>query len=217
MSDKRSLPETASVAHHAAGARLHAPSAERNAADIARVLTQYAPAKGRALEIASGTGQHMVQFAQALPNLQWHPSDLDPARLASIDDWTVGIKAVAKAAALDASKPGWAKQSQPWDLIIVINLLHLIRTDEAQVILSEVATALAPKGKFILYGPFMRAGELTSEGDARFDASLREADPLIGYKDDFDVIDWLHSAGLALVQVIEMPANNLCMIAEKSA
>lgn len=75
--------------------------------------------------------------------------------------------------------------------------------------------ALAPGGRFVLYGPFLRGGETTSEGDARFDASLRAGDPEIGYKDDFDVIDWLHAAGLALIDVVEMPANNLSFVAER--
>ena len=195
---------------------MHAPSAERNAADIVQVLGQFAPAEGRGLEIASGTGQHVVQFADALPGVAWQPTDVAPERLASIDAWASGAANVAPAVHLDAAQPGWSEGHVPYDVIVLVNLLHLIREAEAQTIVRETARALAPGGRFILYGPFMRGGELTSDGDAAFDASLRKADPRIGYKDDFDVIDWLHGAGLALVEVIEMPANNLCLISERA-
>ena len=79
----------------------------------------------------------------------------------------------------------------------------------------ETGKALAPGGRFVLYGPFLRNGETTSDGDARFHASLRAADPEVGYKDDFDIVDWLHAAGLTLVEVVEMPANNLAFVSER--
>lgn len=217
MKEKRNLPETASVAHIGDGARLHAPAAERNAADIAQVLRHHAPPEGRALEIASGTGQHVAQFATALPSLHWHPTDIDPQRLASIDAWAGDAANIAPALHLDATAPGWGLAHGPYDLIVLINLLHLIREDEAQAIVAELAQALETGGRAVLYGPFLRAGELTSQGDAQFHASLQAADPSIGYKDDFDVIDWLHEAGLSLVEVLEMPANNLCLIAQRLA
>jgi SAM-dependent methyltransferase len=186
-------------------------------ADIAQVLRHYAPPAGRALEIASGTGQHVKQFAAALPEMQWQPSDVDPQRLASIDAWAGGAANVACAMHLDATAPGWGRKHGPFDLIVLINLLHLIREDEAQTIVTEIAGALASGGRALLYGPFLRAGELTSDGDAAFHASLTGADPAIGYKDDFDVIDWLHAAGLSLIEILEMPANNLCLISERRA
>lgn len=218
MAENRRLPKQASVVVPQEGAKLNAPSAERNAGDIVQVLQAYAPSKGHALEIASGTGQHITQFARALPDLQWHPSDIAPERLASVNAWTqeAGLGNVAPATPLNAATPGWAKTHPDYALIVLINLLHLIREDEARVIIDEVAQALTPGGRFILYGPFMRGGDLTSDGDVSFDASLRSADPSIGYKDDFDVIDWLHAAGLSLVEVLEMPANNLCLISERS-
>ncbi len=217
MTDKRRLPESASFASPVEGARLHAPSAERNANAIAAVLEQYAPRTGQALEIASGTGQHVVQFARTLPDLIWQPSDIDPERRESIDAWASesGLPNLRPAVALDAAQPGWGSTLHEQDLILLVNLLHLIREDEAKTVVTQAARALNPNGRLMLYGPFRRAGELTSEGDVRFNASLRAADTQIGYKDDFDVIDWLHGAGLALVDVIEMPANNLCLIAQR--
>jgi len=117
--------------------------------------------------------------------------------------------------ALDATAPGWGAQVAGQDLVVLVNLLHLVSTPEAQVLISETASALAPGGRFVLYGPFLRDGETTSDGDATFHASLQAQDPEIGYKDNWDVIDWLHGAWLELVEVIEMPANNLAFVARK--
>ena len=79
----------------------------------------------------------------------------------------------------------------------------------------SVIGLLAPGGRIVIYGPFMRGGDLTSDGDIAFHASLQSENPAIGYKDDFDIMDLLQQAGLDMAQVVEMPANNLALIAEK--
>jgi SAM-dependent methyltransferase len=217
MSRRLNLPDTTSVAKPSEDGRLFAPSAARNAADIAAVVADHAPATGRALEIASGTGEHVVVFARGLPALSWQPSDVDAARRASINAHaaTENLPNLQPAIHLDATEAGWANDHPAQDLIVLVNLLHLISTAEARTLMSEVAKALAPGGRFVLYGPFLRDGETTSDGDRSFHASLQAQDPAIGYKNDWDVIDWLHGHGLELVQVIEMPANNLCFIARR--
>ena len=217
MPPRRNLPATASTATPGDGARLHAPAAERNAAPILDLLRHHGPATGRVLELASGTGQHAAIFAAALPGLEWQPSEIDPDRRASIDAWAANANApnLRPAIDLDVTAPGWGAAHRGQDMILLVNLLHLISTPEAKTVIAESAKALAPQGLFILYGPFLRDGEATSEGDANFDASLRTQDPEIGYKDDFDVIDWLHEAGLDLMDVVEMPANNLALVSRK--
>jgi hypothetical protein len=100
-------------------------------------------------------------------------------------------------------------------MIVLVNLLHLISEAEARIVINEVAKALAPSGVFLLYGPFMRGGELTSEGDERFHENLVNTDAEIGYKDDFDVIEWAQTAGLNAAQILEMPANNLSLVFSK--
>lgn len=219
MSRRLTLPDTASVAAPGEGGKLFAPSAERNCDPICDLVSLYGPGAGRALELASGTGQHAVALARALPGLQWQPSDIDPARRASIDAYATeaALPNLAKAVELDATHPGWGATHGGQDLILLINLLHLISEPEAKTLIAEAAQALAPGGTLILYGPFMRAGELTSDGDERFHASLVEQDPEIGYKDDFDVIDWIHAHWLDLAHAIEMPANNLALIAKRGS
>lgn len=211
----RALPPSASVAQPQEGAKLFAPSAARNVEALVELLRDNAPTQGSALEIASGTGQHVTAYAAALPHLHWHPTELDPARCASINAYVAeaGLPNVSRAALLDATRIGWATTNGAKDLILLANLLHLISSAEARTILSEAAKALKSEGVLILYGPFKRSGVLTSGGDAKFDAELRSADPSIGYKDDLDIKGWLGDVGLTQLTTVDMPANNLAFIA----
>ncbi len=175
---RRKPPQTANVAWPGAGAKLCAPSAERNCTALCDLLSQVAPAQGRALELASGTGQHAVAFARRLPGLHWQPTDPDPGRRASIDAYRAdaGLDNLAAAQALDVTLPGWGRARAGQDLIVLCNLLHLISPPEAHVAIHEAAGALAAGGRFVIYGPFTRAGALTSPGDAAFHASLTAHD-----------------------------------------
>ncbi len=212
---KRALPASASVATQGAGSRLVAPAATRNAAALCALLVEMAPSSGHALEIASGTGQHVAEFAKTLPDVTWQPTEVDPERRASIDAYAADYPNVAPAAELDASAPGWHKQFGGQDLIVLINLLHLVSWPEVEVFLHEAALALGPGGRLILYGPFMRNGALTSSGDERFHAALASQDPDIGYKNDTEIKARLHHHGLQVHHIVDMPANNLAFVAER--
>ena len=193
--------------------RRHAPSAIRNQDAILDVLRVEAPANGKLLEIASGSGQHAAAGAKALPGLIWQPSDANPDNLASITAWAAHDPQpnLRAAVVLDAASPGWAKDWPAQDVVLIINLLHLIPTDIAQAIIANAARALRPSGKLMLYGPFLRDGQTTSDGDTAFDASLRAQDESIGYKD----LAWVHAefanANLT-TRITQMPANNLMLI-----
>ncbi|WP_372674573.1 DUF938 domain-containing protein [Aquicoccus sp.] len=217
MPRRLNLPDSAAVANATDRGKLVAPSAARNADAICAVIADIGPSAGRALELASGTGQHAVALAQAMPGLDWQPSEIDAARRASIDAYVAeaGLPNLAPAIALDATAPGWGAAQAGQDLVVVVNLLHLVSEPEARALITEAAQALAPGGMLAIYGPFLRDGAATSEGDARFHASLTAQDPEIGYKDDWDVIDWLQGAWLDMAHVVEMPANNLLLAARK--
>lgn len=215
MPRRTHLPASASIAEPDIGARLSAPSAQRNAPLIARELAAHSPSHGRALEIASGTGQHVVAFAAALPDVIWQPSDIDATRRASIDAWADAPN-ILPAIELDATTAGWSAAHKGQDRIVLVNLLHLISTAEAQTLLSEVALALAQGGTFALYGPFLREGRTVSDSDASFHASLQASDPEIGYKDADEVAGWMRNTGLTPAPAIEMPANNLMFFARQA-
>ena len=216
---RRSLPPNASVAHAGDDARMHAPAATRNADAITDALCGIAPDTGRALELASGTGQHAVAFARAMPGLDWQPTEIDADRRASIDAHAADacLPNLRAAIPLDATGAGWGARHSGQALIVLVNLLHLISEAEARTLIAEAARALVPGGVFAIYGPFLRAGRATSDGDARFHASLVAQDPDLGYKDVAVVTGWLQTQGLRLIRTVEMPANNLFLAAQRPA
>ncbi len=213
---KRKLPPNACVVVQEEGARLVAPSASNNADVIYDLLRSVAPETGRALELASGTGQHVSAFAKALPGLHWQPTEIDPARRASVDAYAGELDNVSAVLELNATAPGWHAEHGEQDLIVLINLLHLISMPEAETLMSEAGLALSLGGRFVVYGPFKRAGHLTSDGDRRFHAALVGQDAEIGYKNDEDVLAYLQAQSMRIVRVAQMPANNLAIVAEKA-
>ena len=202
------LPD--SGAEVAADGRRVAPSAERNAAAILGVLRRVVRPGAKVLELASGSGQHAAEFAPAL-GADWQPSDVAPGNFASITAW--GGAGVRAPMVLDACAPGWGAGG--WDAILAVNLLHLVPSAGAEVLIAEAARALAPTGQLVIYGPFLRGGKATSAGDAAFDADIRAQNPALGYKDLGWVMGCMARAGLG-VQVVPMPANNIALITFKA-
>ena len=211
------LPDMASVANSRGDARLFAPSAERNSVPIVKTIQRIAPKSGQALELASGTGQHIVKLASSLPNLSWLPSEVDEARLKSISAWiqAENLPNIKPPLYLDATETDWAKSLPQFDLIFLVNLLHLISWNEMKTLISELPNVLKKNGNTLIYGPFMRSGVLTSAGDQNFHTSLIQKDPDIGYKDDLDMLELFANSGLLHLETVEMPANNLAFVLKK--
>ena len=212
------LPDTASVAVSQGDGRLFAPSAERNSAPIVNLIRRIAPESGNALEIASGTGQHIVQLALSLPNIIWSPSDVEGERLKSISAWveSENLLNIKPPMYLDATETGWAKSLPKSNFILLVNLLHLISWDETETLISELSIALKTKGIALVYGPFMRNGQLISEGDKNFHTSLIQTDPDIGYKNDLEMLTLFSNSGLVHLETVEMPANNAAFLLQKA-
>ena len=217
MGHRQNLPQTASVANYESDGRLNAPSAVRNAEPIVELVRKTVIKSGNALEIASGTGQHIVRLASALPHLNWQPSDVDEARIKSIRCWSndrhlINLKPPCL---LDATTEGWAAQHDSQDFILLVNLLHLISTKETKILVKEMSKALASNGLSIIYGPFMRSGKLISKNDMEFHHSLINTDPDLGYKNDVDMLSLFGEEGLVHLSTEKMPANNLAFILQK--
>ena len=211
------LPDTASVVNSKDGERLFSASAERNSAPIINVVKRIAPNSGEALEIASGTGQHIAKLALSLPNLSWSPSEVEPERLKSINAWVEkeNLLNIKTPIHLDATEPGWAESLPQYDFILLVNLLHLISWNETKTLISELSKSLIKNGIVFIYGPFLRNGNLTSEGDKIFHNSLIQTDPDIGYKNDSDMLTLFANSSLSLLETVVMPANNLSFVLQK--
>ena len=218
MGYRQNLPETASVLNYKSGGRLDAPSAVRNAEPIVELVSKTAIKSGNALEIASGTGQHVVKLASALPHINWQPSDVDETRIKSIRCWSNDqhLKNLKPPCFLDATAEGWSAEHHSQDLILLVNLLHLISTKETKILVKEISKALASNGLSIIYEPFMRCGKLISKSDMEFHHSLINTDPDLGYKDDVDMLNLFGEVGLVHLSTEKLPANNLAFILQKS-
>lgn len=219
-----SLPQPARLAPRAMSstpsslppdARRHSPAAERNRGPILEVLRRVLPATGRALEVASGSGQHAAFFAAALPGWTWIPSDPDPQAAPSIAAWCAeaGLANVRPALQLDVHRaPPWPGVPLGLDAVYCANMLHIAPASAGPALLRGAAAHLAPSGRLLLYGPFLEQGVPTAAGNQAFDADLRARDPAWGLR-------WLHellasaaACGLVLQERVAMPANNLLLV-----
>ena len=217
MNFRTNIPSSASLAAPSGGGRLSAPAAEKNAGPIRDLVKEFAPDRGQALEIASGTGQHIVKLAVVKPNLNWQPSDINQLQISSIQTWCkdYNLVNVRPPVILNATKIGWSSKFNGQQFILLVNLIHLISQNEAKILIEEISGALAPGGRSIIYGPFKRNNKLTSAGDQTFHQSLIKVDPQIGYKNDAWMTAKFKEAKLELLKVVPMPANNLAFIFEK--
>lgn len=214
---QRKLPNTASVAIPDDNGKLHAPSAARNVAAIVDAISAFVPDEGTALEIASGTGQHVVRYAEAFPNIVWQPTDIDTDRLKSIAIWTLDsdLSNIQKPELLNATSDSWSPTWLGQNLIILSNLLHLISEREAMNVITQSAKALASGGVSLIYGPFLRGADFASEGDQKFHESLQFKDSEIGYKSYQFVQNAQTDSGLIPLEPIPMPSSNLLLVARK--
>ena len=189
-------------------------AAERNKAAILATLQTLLPAQGVALEIASGTGQHVTWFAGGLPGWTWHPSDARPQALASIAAYTAqsGLDNVRPPVLLDVMAPEWLGADQRFDLIYCANMIHVAPWAACIALLAGSARHLQPGGMLVTYGPYLETGVATSPGNLAFDASLRVENPAWGIRRREDVETAAAQAGLRLRQRHAMPANNLLLV-----
>jgi len=192
--------------------RRHAAAAERNRGPILEVLRRVLPAQGLVLELASGSGLHVVFFAKALPALRFQPSDPDPEARASIRAWSTheGLSNVADPLALDATASTWPLDRA--DAVLCSNMIHIAPWAATQGLMTHAARLLPSGAPLVLYGPYRRGGAHTAPSNESFDASLRARDPAWGVRDLEAVTALAQTSGLLLDEVVEMPANNLTVV-----
>jgi SAM-dependent methyltransferase len=197
------------------GART-SPATARNRQPILEVLAPRLADGARVLEIASGAGEHAVFLAAALPRVNWQPSDPDPVARASIAAWRgdAALPNLAAPLAVDAADLAtWP--TEPVDAVVCINMIHISPWAAAEGLMAGAGRMLPPGGKLFLYGPYLEADVPTAPSNLAFDESLKSRDPAWGLRDLADVAALAVKGGLALVERIAMPANNLIVIFEK--
>lgn len=190
------------------------PAADRNKRPILDVLREVLPEHGNALEIASGTGQHVAWFAAALPQWTWQPTDAMPASMESIAAYVAEQRLgnVRPPLVLDVMAAEWLPSTEQFDLIYCANMLHISPWATCAALMQGAARHLAPGGVLVTYGPYLEDGVPTSEGNLSFDQSLRAQDPSWGIRRKEDVAQEAERAGLQLLARHAMPANNLLLV-----
>jgi hypothetical protein len=192
--------------------RQYAPATVRNRDFILDVLRDVLPTTGVILEIASGSGEHVVHFAKCFPRLVFQPSDPDPDARFSIAAWTkaAGVLNVHASNALDVSEPVWPIASA--DGIICINMVHISPWEATLGLMRGAAAILSSGAPLYLYGPYLREGIATAPSNQAFDRSLRDRNPSWGLRELEAVAAMAQSAGFSAPVITEMPANNLSVV-----
>lgn len=182
-------------------------------------MTRVLPKSGIVLEIGSGSGEHAVCFAKALPNLVWLPSDPDGFARASIEAWigTEHLANVRAPADIDVRHQTWGVEDDaPFDAIVSLNMVHIAPWTASLGLLAGAARLLRTGGVLFLYGPFMRGGLHTAASNAAFDADLKRRDKSWGIRDIDKLVYEAAPHGFELQEIVAMPANNLSLVFAKA-
>jgi SAM-dependent methyltransferase len=193
-----------------ASAKPFAPACERNRDPILAVLRTHFAGRRHVLELGSGTGQHAVHFAAAMPWLSWQCSDVEP-NLPGIRLWLdeAALPNTPPPFALDVCGP-WP--AQRFDAVFTANTLHIVGWPEVEALFAGIGRVLSDGGLFVVYGPFNYGGDYTSASNREFDAWLKARDPRSGIRDAEAIHTLAAGIGLRLVDDVAMPANNRCLV-----
>lgn len=187
------------------------PSSERNCEPILQCLRPLLADCRTLLEIGSGTGQHAVHFAAAMPHLLWQCADVvenHPGIGAWLRD--AALPNTPPPLVLDVDQTRWPAGG--YDAVFSANTLHILSWEQVCTLFRRMHEVLAPRGLLIVYGPFNYAGQFSSPSNAAFDARLKSDDPVRGIRDAEAVDALAAQAGLDLLADREMPANNRCRV-----
>jgi SAM-dependent methyltransferase len=193
-----------------------APAAARNREPIADVLADELPASGTVLELASGTGEHVIHFAARFPGLHWQPSDPDAEARDSIAAWSVdaGLANIAAPLELDASATDWPLDHA--DAIVCINMVHISPVAATEGLVRAASRILPEGAPLILYGPYLEGGVETVESNIAFDGWLKQRNPEFGLRRAEWLDELAGAQGLVRTRRVAMPANNIVLVYRKS-
>ncbi|PNU02044.1 DUF938 domain-containing protein [Novosphingobium guangzhouense] len=195
--------------------RREAPATARNRDPILAVLRDVLPVSGHVLEIASGTGEHAVHFAAALPDLVWQPTDPDARARASIAAWVqqAGLANIEPPLELDAASGAWPVDAA--QAVVCINMVHISPWAATEGLMAGAARVLESGYPLVLYGPYRRDGITLEPSNAAFDEDLKRRNSEWGLRSVETVRACALDNGLAFDRLVEMPANNLMLVFRK--
>jgi cyclopropane fatty-acyl-phospholipid synthase-like methyltransferase len=186
---------------------------ERNRDPILAVLQEYFSDRSSVLEIGSGTGQHAMHFAAALPSLTWQTSDR-AEHLEGITMWLDEAKLSNTPPPLELDV-NLIWPTQCFDAIFSANTLHIMSWVEVERMFARLPDVMTQSAKLMIYGPFNYEGHFTSESNAQFDAMLKQHSSHQGIRDCEAVIALADQIGLRLLEDRNLPANNRCLVWER--
>ena len=191
------------------------PAAQRNLQPILTVLQSALPRQGRFLEIASGSGYHVVNFARAFPDVVWQPSDPDAAARASIAAHIAAEAPpnVLAPLALDAEVQPWPVKAA--DAVLCINMIHISPWSATKALFAVASDLLERNGVLFTYGPYIIDGDFQADSNIAFDQSLKARNPAWGMRDVNDIDTLAGDVGFARVAMVAMPANNFSLVFRK--
>jgi hypothetical protein len=204
--------------------RIDTPAFHRNHSYIIEVLkSELVSGQGNIMEIASGSGQHAMVFANTFPEYVFWPSDLNPGHIRSIEAWRqdAGVDNLKPPFKLDVLEKNWGigevdRPPDGLDAIININMVHISPIETAENLFKGSCLHLGINGKLILYGPFMKNGAHTAPSNSDFDNRLREGNPSWGIRDIEEVSTFAKLNHLVLNRLVPMPSNNFMLIFGRS-
>ncbi|MGH8252350.1 MAG: DUF938 domain-containing protein, partial [Steroidobacteraceae bacterium] len=186
-------------------------ASERNKSQILEVLRVAFADCRHVLEIGSGTGQHAVHFAIAMPWLVWQPSELpDGMPMLRKRIFNEGPSNLRAPVALDVTERLWDLRRV--DGVFTANTLHIMHWPQVQALFAGLPAIAKPGAMLAIYGPFRYGGRYTSASNESFDRMLRTSDRDSGIR-DFEAVDALaQAAGFEFVADHRMPANNQVLV-----
>lgn len=166
------------------------------------------------LEIGSGTGQHAVHFAAAMPWLSWQCTER-AEHLAGIRLWLDEAALPNTPAPLELDVAGrWPEHR--YDAVFSANTLHIMGWPEVETMFARLPDVTTADALLVVYGPFNYEGRPTSDSNAAFDSWLKERGAHMGIRDAEAVGALAAKAGFRLVADIAMPSNNRCLVWRRS-